>query len=86
MTKSRPKQCLSSVEIDKHRFTLNTRLTEELKAAGINVLDFTDIAVAHHRAIGQRVYYEYDSHWNPTGHALAAVQLRMFIRQLPSRF
>ena len=73
-------------DADKHRFTLNTRLTEELKAAGINVLDFTDIAVAHHRATGQRVYYEYDSHWNPTGHALAAEQLARFIHQMPSRF
>ena len=62
-------------EANAHRFTMNRRLTAGLKNAGVEVLDLTEPVLSHQRATGERLYYTYDSHWNPAGHALAAQQI-----------
>ncbi len=67
-------------DAEAHRFTMNQRLHRGLRDAGIEVIDFTEIAVKHQRTTGERLYFKYDGHWNPAGHALAARRIFSFIQ------
>ncbi len=62
-------------QIGVHRLDMNRRLTKELRAADIDVLDFTNIALDYQRQSQESLYFKYDGHWSPLGHRLAAKHL-----------
>lgn len=67
--------------IGTHRLTMNERITHGLESAGIDVVDFTGIALDYQRENPDRLYFEYDGHWSASGHALAAAKLVTFVEQ-----
>lgn len=66
-------------DANDNRFAVNEQLAKTLRAGGIAVLDLTAAAVAHQRETGEKLYYQYDGHWNPAGHRFAAEHLRRFL-------
>jgi hypothetical protein len=62
-----------------HRHVYTKVLKEELRAAGVSVLDIRREMEA--RGLGQLYFSRDDSHWNAAGHALASEQLAKHIAE-----
>ena len=70
-------------EADTRRFALNEGLAAGLTEAGVRVLDLSGPMLEHRRLTGERLYFRYDGHWNPRGHAFAAEALAAFLDTAP---
>ncbi|MFN2508049.1 MAG: hypothetical protein ABR589_04680 [Chthoniobacterales bacterium] len=69
-------------DVRNHRLAINELLRDFCASKGIPMLDLTD-ALERELAAGREVFFPDDTHWNATGHDVAARELAKFLSLTP---